>query len=140
MFLKQLNKKTAFVVKRNFEKNQAIAYRIMDNRSGEESKWSNKLLKEELKLLSDEKFNLDLTGFDNTEIDSFLFKDDPIDTNIENADYDGSINDVKMIQLFFNPEDEEKFKQAIDIISKNNNVNNISDAVLIAVKNEANIS
>ena len=138
--LKQLNKKTAFVVKRNFEKNQAIAYRIMDNRSGEESKWSNKLLKEELKLLSDEKFNLDLTGFDNTEIDSFLFKDDPIDTNIENADYDGSINDVKMIQLFFNPEDEEKFKQAIDIISKNNNVNNISDAVLIAVKNEANIS
>lgn len=138
--LKQLNKKTAFVVKRNFEKNQAIAYRIMDNRSGEESKWSNKLLKEELKLLSDEKFNLDLTGFDNTEIDSFLFKDDPIDTNIEDADYDGSINDVKMIQLFFNPEDEEKFKQAIDIISKNNNVNNISDAVLIAVKNEANIS
>lgn len=138
--LKQLNKKTAFVVKRNFEKNQAIAYRIMDNRSGEESKWSNKLLKEELKLLSDEKFNLDLTGFDNTEIDSFLFKDDPIDTNIEEADYDGSINDVKMIQLFFNPEDEEKFKQAIDIISKSNNVNNISDAVLIAVKNEANIS
>ena len=64
--LKQLNKKTAFVVKKNFEKNQAIAYRIMDNRSGEESKWSNKLLKEELKLLSDEKFNLDLTGFDNT--------------------------------------------------------------------------
>ena len=138
--LKQLNKKTAFVVKKNFEKNQAIAYRIMDNRSGEESKWSNKLLKEELKLLSDEKFNLDLTGFDNTEIDSFLFKEEPLDTDIEDADYDGSINDVKMIQVFFNPEDEEKFKQAIDIISKNNNVNNISDAVLIAVKNEANIS
>ena len=69
-----------------------------------------------------------------------MFKEEPLDTDIEDADYDGSINDVKMIQVFFNPEDEEKFKQAIDIISKNNNVNNISDAVLIAVKNEANIS
>ena len=46
--LKQLNKKTAFIVKRDFSKNDAMAYRIMDNRSGEESKWENKLLAQKL--------------------------------------------------------------------------------------------
>ena len=34
-----------------------MAYRIMDNRSGEESKWSNKLLASELNILKDENFD-----------------------------------------------------------------------------------
>ena len=42
--LKGLNKKKAFVIKRDFEKGKAMAYRIMDNRSGQESNWDNKLL------------------------------------------------------------------------------------------------
>ena len=44
--LKQLGKTKAYIVKREFSKNDAMAYRIMDNRSGEESKWENKLLAE----------------------------------------------------------------------------------------------
>ena len=138
--LKSLGKKTAYVVKKTFNKNSAVAYRIMDNRSGEESKWSNKLLKEELKLLSDEKFNLDLTGFDSSEIDAFFFKEEPIDTSLDKEEFLGAVNDVKMVQLFFNPENEEAFKKAVETISKNNNIDNISDAVLLAVKNEADQS
>ena len=49
--LKQLGKAKAFVVKKDFPKGQAMAYRIMDNRTGEESKWSNKLLASELNIL-----------------------------------------------------------------------------------------
>ena len=60
--LKQLGKAKAFVVKRDFPKGQAMAYRIMDNRSGEESKWSNKLLASELNILKDENFDLVLSG------------------------------------------------------------------------------
>ena len=60
--LKSLNKTKAFVIKKNFEKNKAIAYRIMDNRSGEESKWATKLLKQELEILQDEDFDLNLSG------------------------------------------------------------------------------
>ena len=42
-----------------------------------------------------------------------------------------------MIQLFFNQENEAKFREAVDKISKANNINNISDAVLRSVLNEA---
>jgi len=42
-----------------------------------------------------------------------------------------------MVQLFFNPEDEKEFREAIDKISKRDNINNISDAVLKGVLNEA---
>lgn len=138
--LKSLGKKTAFVIKKEFSQNKAIAYRIMDNRSSEESKWSNKLLKEEIKLLSDEKFNLDLTGFDASEIDSMFFKEETLGTDIATEEFTGSINDVKMIQLFFNPDNETAFKKAVEQISQKNNIDNISDAVLLAVKNEANNS
>jgi len=56
--LKQLGKTKAYIVKREFSKNDAMAYRIMDNRSGEESKWENKLLAEELNMLKNEEFDL----------------------------------------------------------------------------------
>ena len=72
--LKSLNKTKAFVIKRDFEKGKAMAYRIMDNRSGEESKWENKLLAEELKILKDDDFNLDLTGFNLTELENLSKK------------------------------------------------------------------
>ena len=43
-----------------------------------------------------------------------------------------------MIQLFFNADNESKFREAVNKISKENNIDNISDAVLKAVLNEAN--
>jgi len=74
--LKKLNHKTAFVVKRDFDKNKALAYRIMDNRSGEESKWDKKLLMSELQILKDDKFDMDLTGFDSLELKDILLDKD----------------------------------------------------------------
>ena len=41
-----------------------------------------------------------------------------------------------MVQLFFNKENDEKFRQAIEKIYKKHNIDNISDAVLRAVLNE----
>nr|BAR32063.1 ParB-like nuclease domain containing protein [uncultured Mediterranean phage uvMED] len=74
--LRELGKTKAFVIKREFENNQAVAYRIMDNRSGAESKWDKQLLMSELQLLKDEKFNLDLTGFDALELKDILLDKD----------------------------------------------------------------
>ena len=70
--LKQLNKTKAYVIKKEFERNKAVAYRIMDNRSGAESKWDKQLLMSELQILKDNKFNLDLTGFDALELKDIL--------------------------------------------------------------------
>ena len=70
--LKGLNKTKAFVIKRDFEKGKAMAYRIMDNRSGQETTWDNKLLVSELNILKDNNLDLDLTGFDFKELDDLL--------------------------------------------------------------------
>ena len=70
--LKNLGKTKAFIVKKEFNKSDAIAYRIMDNRSGENSKWEKALLKLELEALKEQDFNLDLTGFNFDEINNLL--------------------------------------------------------------------
>jgi DNA modification methylase len=51
---------------------QVKAYRLMDNRSHEETDWDIDLLGPELEELRDLDFDLDLTGFDQHEIDDFL--------------------------------------------------------------------
>jgi len=137
--LKKLGREKVYIIKKDFTKNNAVAYRIMDNRANEESKWQNKLLKEELNLLQDENFDLDLTGFDETELDQFFLPKDE-DNKIGDIDLDIAQNDVKMIQIFFNPEQETSFKEAIEKLYEKYKVDNISDAVLQAVVNESNNS
>jgi len=51
---------------------QVRAYRLMDNRSHQESDWDFELLTTELLALRDFDLDLDLTGFDAREIDSLL--------------------------------------------------------------------
>lgn len=46
----------------------ARAYRLADNRTGEESAWDDELLFAELAGLAEEGFNVELTGFDEIEI------------------------------------------------------------------------
>ena len=74
--LKQLHKTKVFVIKKEFDKNKAVAYRIMDNRSGAESKWDKQLLMSELQVLKDDKFDLDLTGFDAIELKDIMLDKD----------------------------------------------------------------
>jgi ParB-like chromosome segregation protein Spo0J len=51
---------------------QVKAYRLMDNRSHEETDWDLELLGPELEQLRDLDFDIELTGFDPNELDSFL--------------------------------------------------------------------
>ena len=78
-------------------------------------------------------------GFSNDELDNLLLKTDEesdIDLNEDIEIQEERINDIKMVQLFFNPENDILFKEAIEKISKRDNIDNISDAVLKAVLNE----
>ena len=135
--LKQLGKKKAFIIKKDFKKNDAMAYRIMDNRSGEESKWENKLLAEELKILKDEDFNLDLTGFNLTELEN-LSKDKALAFKSNNKKDDGfnvefpadmQISHVKMVQLFLNTDTEKNFRLWISELQKQLGTDNLTDTV-----------
>ena len=119
---------------------QAKAYRIADNRLNEDASWDTKLLNLEFNDLLSKEFDLDLLGFTTDEVDNlFLKTDQESDKEInENLDLaEETLSDVKMIQLFFNQENEAKFREAVDKISKANNIDNISDAVLRSVLNEA---
>jgi len=145
--LKQLGKSKAFVIKRNFSKNDAIAYRIMDNRSGEESKWENKLLAEELNMLKDENFDLDLTGFNLTELENLSNDKDlnfKANNKIEdfNIEYpaDMEVSHVKMIQLFLNTETEKDFRLWCSELQKDLNTDNLTDTVYEVIKNAYNNS
>src|SRR4029453_17645259 len=62
---------------------QVKAYRLMDNRSHEEAEWDIELLGPELEELRGLEFDLELTGFDDREIDDFL--SDPGDDDRANV-------------------------------------------------------
>ena len=119
-------------------KNQAKAYRIADNRLNQDASWDTKLLNLEFNDLIGDNYNLDHLGFTNEELDNLFLKDEKGSEEELNPDDfpDEEISDVKMVQLFFNKENDEKFREAIDKIYKKHNIDNISDAVLRAVLNE----
>jgi ParB-like chromosome segregation protein Spo0J len=54
---------------------QIKAYRLMDNRSHEESSWDFELLGPEISELRDLSFDIDLTGFNTRELDELLLAD-----------------------------------------------------------------
>jgi DNA modification methylase len=57
----------------NLTPEQINAYRIADNRTNEEAEWDIELLKTELKDLQLKDFDLDLTAFDEDQLNNFLF-------------------------------------------------------------------
>jgi len=140
--LKQLGRSKAYIVKKSFTENEAMAYRIMDNRSGEGSKWEKELLKNELNILRDKDFNLDLTGLTFDEIEKFtdttpIFEPtNDIIADINTEEITAPISTVKMVQLFFNDETEKKFRSMVKELQPEYNKDNITDTVFAIVERE----
>ena len=118
---------------------KAKAYRIADNRVNEDSGWDNQLLQDELNQLLDFDIDLSMTGFTHDELDS-LFNKEEVDFIEPVADVTQDdnhlLNDVKMIQLFYDPDNERKFREIIEKLREKHKIDNISDAVLYCVLNE----
>ncbi len=73
---KKLGLKTVPVtIADNLTPEQINAYRLADNRTNEEAEWDIELLKNELKNLQLKDFDLDLTAFNENELNNFLFEE-----------------------------------------------------------------
>ena len=126
-----------------------MAYRIMDNRSAEESKWDNKLLASELNILKDFDFDLDLTGFNLSELENLSkdkeleFKQDPntLMDNFTTEFPEGmQVSHIKMVQLFLTIETEKQFKIWIAALQKLLGTDNLTDTVYKVIENAYNNS
>lgn len=60
------------LIARGLTEEQKIAYRLADNRLGENAKWDESKLADELRLLQEFGFDLGGTGFDASELDCLL--------------------------------------------------------------------
>ena len=71
---------------------QIQAYRIADNKTSEYATWDNELLSKELEALKELDFDLDLTGFEDWELDNLL----------------NPVSDDDLQDFFVEKEDKEK--------------------------------
>jgi len=76
MGAKKLGLKRVPTVIADLSETQAKAYRIADNRINEDSTWDMELLNLEIAGLSEVDFDLDLLGFDSSELDKFFVNDE----------------------------------------------------------------
>ena len=76
MGAKKLGLKRVPTVIADLTETQAKAYRIADNRINEDSTWDMELLNLEIAGLSEVDFDLDLLGFDSSELDKFLINNE----------------------------------------------------------------
>jgi len=109
MASKELGLKNVPVVTQKLNDEQIKALRIADNRLNEDSEWDYFLLGDELKELLDLQFDLELTGFEKSELENLL------DFDTENDDLE--FNDLVVEQdkysksIVFSWEDLDKYQE-----------------------------
>ncbi len=138
-------KEVPVLIAKGLTEAQKKAYRIVDNKTSELAEWDKELLKSEFLALQELDFDLNLTGFDLDEIAKMSGEDlmqfdeelDEIDESLEFNDLDGAnANHVKMLMLYLDTDTEPKFKQMCVKIQEKHGIDNLTDAVYMAVSNE----
>ena len=138
-------KEVPVLIAKGLTEAQKKAYRIVDNKTSELAEWDKELLKSEFLALQELDFDLNLTGFDLDEIARMSGEDlmqfdeelDEIDESLEFNDLDGAnANHVKMLMLYLDTDTEPKFKQMCVKIQEKHGIDNLTDAVYMAVSNE----
>jgi len=138
-------KEVPVLIAKGLTEAQKKAYRIVDNKTSELAEWDKELLKSEFLALQELDFDLNLTGFELDEIAKMSGEDlmqfdeelDEIDESLEFNDLDGAnANHVKMLMLYLDTDTEPKFKQMCVKIQEKHGIDNLTDAVYMAVSNE----
>tara|TARA_R110002153_G_scaffold113629_1_gene255951 strand:+ start:7860 stop:8465 length:606 start_codon:yes stop_codon:yes gene_type:complete len=139
---KQLNLNTVPCVVANISDEQAKAYRIVDNKTNQDSVWDMDLLNNEFNSLMDLNYDIADLGFDIKEAEKLTIFEPTFEkpnniignTEIESDNFNTS--NVKMVQLFLNTDTEPEFKKMINELRKVYNTDNLTDTVLEVVKTQ----
>ena len=139
---KKLGLKKVPVVIADLTPTQAKAYRIADNRLNEDSDWDYSKLNLEFTDLLDNHFELNDLGFDSHEIENMLAYEPKFertndlegDTELETEEHQKA--NIRMLQLFLDPEKEKEFKKMVHWLIDNGHLgtDNITDTVYEVVK------
>ena len=119
-------KEVPITVADNLNQEQINAYRIADNRTNEDAEWDYKLLQEEFSNLVDEKFNLELTGFNEDELKKYLAMEEDFEVDLPEIN-DEDKQPFQQITFTLHNEQYEIVQQALDYIKKQNIDDSIND-------------
>lgn len=123
---------------------QKVSYRIADNKTSEFATWDKELLAQEFQLLAELDADMSETGYDLDEIariNEELLAFEGMDEELEEEEIEIELDQepqshVKMVLLYLDQQSEPRFRDQCDKIMKANNLQNITDAVVLAVENE----
>lgn len=133
------------IVASDWPEDKKRAYVIADNRLAENGAWDDALLTEEFAALAGSEFDLPLTGFGLDEIDKMtdgsMLEFDAPELEVLSADWldeDAHIpeTNVKQFMLLYDIETLEEMKNMVSRLSDVYHLENPSDVVLMAVRNE----
>lgn len=138
-------KKVPVKIAEGLSEQEKMAYRLMDNKSQDYAQWDKKLLSKEFDKLADMEFDLNMTGFDLDEIaklnESMLEFDIPndiasVDTTIDPT-FEVPETNVKQFMLLYDLSQLDEFKGYLLKLRDKYGMDNFSDVVFQAVKNES---
>jgi len=119
-------KEVPITIADNLTPEQINAYRIADNRTSQESEWDFSLLQQEFHNLLDLNFNLELTGFNDSELENYITFEKDIDIDLpflNSADKEP----FQQISFILHDSQVEIVKNAVDYIKKQNIDDSIND-------------
>jgi len=128
-------------VNSTWTKAQIKAFRISVNQTATWADWDNEYLKLELSELEEDNYDLMLTGFSPKELNQVMGEVDFDDAGDEEGSEttsdlpdESEASHVKMIQLFYNQETEENFRQIVELLRVKFKTESISDTVYAALE------
>jgi ParB-like chromosome segregation protein Spo0J len=119
-------KEVPITIADNLTPEQINGYRIADNRTSQESEWDFQPLQKELSDLADLNFNLELTGFNDSELDNYITFENDVDIDLPDIPNEDK-KSFQQITFTLHNTQFDIVKNAVDYIKKQNIDDTIND-------------
>ena len=119
-------KEVPITIADNLTPEQINGYRIADNRTSQESEWDFQPLQKELSDLADLNFNLELTGFNDSELDNYITFENDVDIDLPDIPNEDK-KPFQQITFTLHNTQFDIVKNAVDYIKKQNIDDTIND-------------